>query len=97
MSSKAKLLGCVTAVLVVAACGLNPQSQLATACQGYASALSTAALNKDQLTEQQIASVNTTRKAVNPICTDIQGVENYNDALRKVRQATRNLEAMETN
>lgn len=71
------------------------QTQLAAACQGYASLLSTAALNKDQLDADQIATVNGVRQTVNPICTNLTGVEDPQTALRTVRNATRKLNRME--
>jgi hypothetical protein len=71
------------------------QTDLATACQGYASALSTAALNKDRLTDQQISTVNSVRQTVNPICTNLTEVEDAQTALSTVRTATRKLNDME--
>jgi len=71
------------------------QTELAAACQGYASLLSTAAMNKDRLTEGQISTVNGVRQTVNPICTNLTGVEDTQTALRTVRNATRKLNRME--
>jgi len=71
------------------------QTELAAACQGYASLLSSAALNKDKLSEGQIATVNDVRSVVNPICTNLQNVDDTQTALTTVRNATRKLNQME--
>jgi hypothetical protein len=87
----------LAALLGLSACAsgnVSQQAQLASACQGYASTLATLALNKDKLAESEVAAVNDVRSLVNPICTDLQGVESTSDALTTVRNATRKLEAM---
>lgn len=80
--------------LVIAGCSsdsANYQTRLTAACQGYASILSSLALNKDRLTEEHIAVVNDTRSTVNPICTDIENVGDARTSLATVRSATRQL------
>ena len=87
----------LTAALgITAGCAqTTAQTELAAACQGYASLLSTAALNKDRLSEEQIETVDQVRLTVNPICTNLSGVEDTEVALRTVRDATRKLNQME--
>ena len=92
----APTIALAAALGIVAGCAqTTTQTELAAACQGYASLLSTAAINKDQLTDDQIATVNGVRQTINPICTDLTGVEDTETALRSVRSATRKLNRME--
>jgi hypothetical protein len=86
----------LAALLGLSACAgtTSTQTQLAAACQSYASLLSTAALNKDALSAEEVNTVDQVRSVANPICTDLSGVEDSGQALTTLRNATRQLEAV---
>ena len=86
----------LAALVGLSACAgtTNTQTQLAAACQSYASLLSTAALNKDKLSADEIATVDQVRSVANPICTDLESVKNSGQALTTLRNATRKLEVV---
>lgn len=75
---------------------VSTQTKIANACQGYASLLSTLALNKDQLSAGQVETVDRVRSVANPICTDLDNVDDPQAALSVLREATRELSKMET-
>lgn len=83
--------------LIVGGCeGTSPQSSLGAACQGYASVLASLAHVKDELSDAEIATVDTIRASVNPICSDLDGVTDYRDALVTVRNAVRKLNEVQS-
>lgn len=66
------------AALVLAGCASLPtyDAKLAASCQAYANTLYSLAALKDEMTQQQITTVNNARTVLNPIC--ISG--DYRDA-----------------
>lgn len=81
--------------LLLSACTtgkFSDEARAASLCQSYASLLSTAALNKDQLSSEEIATVNEVRKVINPICTNLDETEINKSTLAKLRAYTRKLE-----
>lgn len=91
------LIAALTALtLSVGACAsTSPQSELAIGCQGYASTLAGLATIKSELDADQIAAVNEVRRAVNPICTDLDAVDNTQSALATLRAQLRKLNRIE--
>jgi len=56
--------------LVLVGCASLPtyDAKLAASCQAYANTLYSLAALKDEMTEQQITTVNNARTVINPIC-----------------------------
>jgi len=65
-----KFIAMAVAGLVLAGCAALPtyDAKLAASCQAYANTLYSLAALKDEMTEQQITTVNNARTVINPIC-----------------------------
>lgn len=88
------------AALLLTACAAGPQAQekgIVTACNAYASALTTAATLRanDQLTESQVATVNSVVTVVSPVC-NADSLPSTQEALAKVQSGVQELATINT-
>jgi len=91
-----KFIFMALAGLVMAGCASLPtyDAKLAASCQAYANTLYSLAAIKDEMTAQQITTVNNARMVLNPICIsgDYQSAES---ALSLVEQYLAELNGIE--
>ena len=95
---KMTLAGTLMAAFLVTGCAggdVSPRAQLAASCQGYASTLANLSFYKEDLSENQVASVDTIRQTVGPICADVSNVDDAEGTLRSVRDQLRQLRQIE--
>jgi len=102
MKGFVRSLTLAAAALALAACGTfsglgetDPQTQVAVACKSYGDVLSIITDHRDELSARQAVIVDETVNAVYPICSDLEGVEDYEGALVRVLEYTATLNRME--